>query len=102
MGSDLLWSKKHVERGSQLHRTAHSVSSILQHSNTGVILKVHRLAEEGLDMHTLWPTYTSLGVPLVDPGPSMIKKHKKGEIALISRRSTVLEAVNEKGRSTWS
>ncbi|KAK3624805.1 hypothetical protein LTR56_020770 [Elasticomyces elasticus] len=63
--------------------------------NTGIIFKVHRLAEEGLDVHTLWPTYTSLGVPLMGPSPSMMEKHEEGKIAPITRRSSVLKAVDE-------
>lgn len=63
--------------------------------NTGIIFKIHRLAEEGLDVHTLWPTYTSPGIPQMEPSLSMQEKHKEGKIAPISRRSTVLKAVDE-------
>ncbi|KAK4896661.1 hypothetical protein LTR27_005581 [Elasticomyces elasticus] len=63
--------------------------------NTGIIFKVHRLAEEGLDVHTLWPTYTSLGVPLMGPSPSMMEKHEERKFSPITRRSSVLKAVDE-------
>ncbi|KAK5746365.1 hypothetical protein LTR17_000745 [Elasticomyces elasticus] len=63
--------------------------------NTGIIFKVHRLAEEGIDVHTLWPTYTSLGVPLLGPSPSMMEKHEERKFAPITRRSSVLKAVDE-------
>ncbi|KAK5688811.1 hypothetical protein LTS10_000789 [Elasticomyces elasticus] len=52
--------------------------------NTGIIFKVHRLAEEGLDVHTLWPTYTSLGVPLLGPSPSMMEKHEERKFSPIT------------------
>lgn len=62
--------------------------------DTGIIFKVHRLAEEGLDVHTLWPKYTSLGVPRMGPSPSLIEKYNEGKIAPISRRASVLKPVD--------
>lgn len=62
--------------------------------DTGIIFKVHRLAEEGLDVHTLWPKYTSIGVPRMGPSPSLIEKFNEGKIAPISRRASVLKPVD--------
>ena len=62
--------------------------------DTRIIFKVHRLAEEGLDVHTLWPTYTSLGMPRIRPSPSLMEKFEEGRITPISRRSTVLKPVD--------
>ncbi|GAB7353312.1 hypothetical protein MBLNU459_g3810t1 [Dothideomycetes sp. NU459] len=66
--------------------------------DTGILFNTHRLAEEGLDVHTLWPIYNRLQEPVVGPGPKILEKYEKGEIGPISRRSTVLHAVNEHDR----
>ena len=63
--------------------------------DTGIIFKVHRLAEEGLDIHTLWPKYTPLGVPRLGPSPSLMEKYNEGKIAPISRRASVLKPVDD-------
>lgn len=63
--------------------------------NTGIIFKTHRLAEEGLDIHTLFPQYTPLDRPRVGPAPSLLEKFHEGRVAPISRRSTVLQPVDE-------
>lgn len=69
--------------------------------DTGIIFKVHRLAEEGLDVHTLWPTYTPLGVPPLAPPPSMVEKQREGKFPPIARRSAVLKPVDEKEPMGW-
>lgn len=63
--------------------------------DTGIIFKTHRLAEEGIDVHSLYPLYTALERPKVGPAPSMLDKYHAGEIAPISRRATVLQPVDE-------
>ncbi|KAI4716939.1 hypothetical protein E4T48_06872 [Aureobasidium sp. EXF-10727] len=60
--------------------------------NTGIIFDTHRLAEEGLDVHMLYPIYQRLEMPTVGPSPNTMEKYHQGELAPISRRSTLLEA----------
>ena len=64
--------------------------------NTGIIFDTHRLAEEGLDVHTLHPVYRKLEKPVVGPSPKTMEKYQQGSLAPLSRRSTLLEAANEK------
>lgn len=59
--------------------------------NTGIIFNTHRLAEEGLDVHTLWPKYVSLGRPTEAPPKHLKDKYEAGDIGPISRRATALE-----------
>ncbi|KAF4548372.1 Hypothetical protein D9617_28g064780 [Elsinoe fawcettii] len=63
--------------------------------DTGIIFKIHCLAEQGIDVHTLWPTYTPLGIPHTSPSACLLERHKNGDIPPICRRSTVLRAVDE-------
>ena len=63
--------------------------------DTGIIFKAHRLAEEGIDVHTLWPTYMALEQPFVRPSRSLMDKYEEGAIAPITERSTVLKPVDE-------
>lgn len=67
--------------------------------NTGILFNTHHLAEEGLDVHTLWPTYTRLQKPILGPSPRTMERYESGNIEPISRRSTVLEAVDENDRN---
>lgn len=66
--------------------------------NTGILFNTHRLAEEGLDVHTLWPIYNKLEKPVVGPPPSMMEKYENEQFGPIARRSRVLEAVDEDDR----
>ena len=45
--------------------------------NTGIIFKTKVLAEHGLDVHTLWPTYEKLTAPLHEPSPSILEKYEQ-------------------------
>ncbi|KEF59500.1 uncharacterized protein A1O9_04344 [Exophiala aquamarina CBS 119918] len=45
--------------------------------NTGIIFKTKKLAEFGLDVHTLWPKYRKLNVPVHGPPPSFLEKYDK-------------------------
>ncbi|SMR53574.1 unnamed protein product [Zymoseptoria tritici ST99CH_1E4] len=63
--------------------------------DTGIIFNTHRLAEEGLDVHTLWPRYIALGRPTAPPPKHLMEKYRAGEIGPISRRTTALEDVGE-------
>lgn len=59
--------------------------------DTGIIFNTHRLAEEGLDVHTLWPKYHRLGRPTEAPPKHLKDQYEAGEIGPISRRATALE-----------
>lgn len=61
--------------------------------DTGILFKAHRLAEEGLDVHMLWPLYTPLQKPEIGPPPSLMEKYQEGRLGPITRRSSVLEPV---------
>ncbi|KAI7566003.1 hypothetical protein KC343_g13830 [Hortaea werneckii] len=60
--------------------------------DTGITFHTHRLAEEGIDVHTLWPKYTKLEQPLVDPPPHIVEKYEKGELGHIRRRRAALQS----------
>lgn len=59
--------------------------------NTGLIFDTVKLAEMGLDVHTLYPKYYRLHKPVVGPPPSMMEKYKAGTLAPIRHRSSALE-----------
>lgn len=63
--------------------------------NTGLIYNTAKLAEVGLDVHTLYPTYYRLRKPVVGPPPSMMEKYKQGTLGPIQKRSSALEPDNE-------
>ena len=45
--------------------------------SSGIIFKTAVLAEHGLDVHTLWPTYERLSAPAHGPPPSFLEKYEK-------------------------
>lgn len=61
--------------------------------DTGIMFHAHRLAEEGLDVHTLWPKYTRLERPKTEPPRAFVEKYEKGELGHIRRRKTALQPV---------
>lgn len=63
--------------------------------NTGIIFNVHHLAEEGLDVHTLWPAYSSLGIPNLGPSPSWFERKQTQAIPPITGRASVLKPIDE-------
>ena len=63
--------------------------------DTGIIFKAHMLAEEGLDVHTLWPKYENLPLPRGGPPPDMLDKYHRGALGPIQRRSSLLEPVDK-------
>lgn len=46
--------------------------------NTGIRFKTKKLAEFGIDVHTLWPKYRALNTPTHGPPPSFLEKYEKG------------------------
>ncbi|KAI5366442.1 Putative alpha/Beta hydrolase [Septoria linicola] len=63
--------------------------------DTGIIFKSRMLAEEGIDIHTLWPVYNRLPRPTGGPPPDMLDKYHKGALGPIQRRSSLLEPVDK-------
>ncbi|EMF10704.1 uncharacterized protein SEPMUDRAFT_150721 [Sphaerulina musiva SO2202] len=63
--------------------------------DTGIIFKVHALAEEGIDVHTLWPIYEKPTLPHGGPPPDMLDKYHRGALGPIQRRSSLLEPVDK-------
>jgi uncharacterized protein (DUF2235 family) len=47
-------------------------------ANTGIIFKTRKLAEFGLDVHRLWPSYEALSPPSHGPPPSFLDKFESG------------------------
>ncbi|KAK5051989.1 hypothetical protein LTR84_002793 [Exophiala bonariae] len=58
--------------------------------DTGIIFKTKKLAEFGLDVHTLWPKYKSLDPPAHGPPPSVLDKYDKGLPPRSIRRSKLV------------
>ncbi|KAF2217779.1 hypothetical protein CERZMDRAFT_30483 [Cercospora zeae-maydis SCOH1-5] len=59
--------------------------------DTGLIFKTPMLANEGLDIHTLWPKYNNLSIPTGPPPPEMLDRYHKGLLGPIHRRSNLHE-----------
>ncbi|KAK5108140.1 hypothetical protein LTR62_008736 [Meristemomyces frigidus] len=62
--------------------------------NTGIIFKTHALAEKGMDVHTLWPTYTTLQKPPAGSPPGVAEKYKTQPLPTLHRRATLLRPVD--------
>lgn len=58
--------------------------------NTGILFDTAALADKGLDIHTLYPTYQAPTEPSVAPAPSVIEQYKKGNLAPLNKRSALL------------
>lgn len=58
--------------------------------NTGILFKTERLAEHGLDVHSLYPVYEARTRPTTVPPPALMNKYEQGILAPIRRRSTFL------------
>ncbi|KAJ9657633.1 hypothetical protein H2198_004161 [Neophaeococcomyces mojaviensis] len=69
---------------------------------TGIIFKTKVLAEHGLDVHTLWPKYKSLSVPVHGPPPSYLEKYDKCLPPRSIRRSKLVPIdKHEKGEQLY-
>jgi hypothetical protein len=64
--------------------------------DTGILFNAHALAEQGLDVETMYPVYQHLKKPVVGPSPKIMEKWEAGKLAPISRRSTALAVLDEK------
>ncbi len=75
-----------VGGGAFLNETRHKLSNIplrwmirqCFECDTGIIFGTKALAEQGLDLHMLWPRYTKLEVPILGPPPSLIERYESG------------------------
>jgi uncharacterized protein (DUF2235 family) len=68
--------------------------------DTGIIFGTMALAEQGLDLHMLWPRYTKLEVPILGPAPSLIEYYESGLPPKAKRSSRLIPAkrmAKEKG-----
>ena len=63
--------------------------------NTGILFNTEKLAEKGLDVHTLYPVYTSLRKPVVGPSPKMMEKYESSTLAPLKKRSTHIQTIPE-------
>ncbi|KAI1322168.1 hypothetical protein F5Y16DRAFT_52231 [Xylariaceae sp. FL0255] len=60
--------------------------------DTGILFDMAKLAEQGLEVATLWPKYRKPSIPSGDnrPPAALMTKYKKGVLAPIQRHSTFL------------
>ncbi|KAF3023028.1 hypothetical protein E8E14_011756 [Neopestalotiopsis sp. 37M] len=66
--------------------------------NTGILFDTARLAEFGLDVHTLWPKYQQPVRPIAGPPPRLMEKYEKKTLAPLYRRSVFLPIGSEDDR----
>ncbi|KAI1852717.1 hypothetical protein JX265_003205 [Neoarthrinium moseri] len=66
--------------------------------DTGILFDTARLAEYGLDVHTLWPTYGKPSKPVAGPPPALVEKYQKKILAPLHRRSVFLPIGSEDDR----
>ncbi|KAF2967015.1 hypothetical protein GQX73_g6531 [Xylaria multiplex] len=58
--------------------------------DTGILFDMARLAEQGLDVVSLWPVYKEPTKPTAAPSPRLMTKYNKKALAPVQRRSTFL------------
>jgi hypothetical protein len=58
--------------------------------DTGILFNTAALADQGLDIHTLWPTYQPPKEPAIGPAPSIIDEYKNKGLAPLNKRSALL------------
>ncbi|KAI9661608.1 MAG: hypothetical protein M1821_008846 [Bathelium mastoideum] len=58
--------------------------------NTGIIFHPASLAEQGLDVSSLWPTYQPPSNLFLGPPPSLLEKYETGTEPSLQHRSTLL------------
>jgi hypothetical protein len=57
---------------------------------TGILFHTAALAEIGLDIGNVWPVYQTPERPVVGPSPTMLERHKKGQLPALEKRSAAL------------
>lgn len=65
--------------------------------DTGILFDPASLAEQGLDVFSLWPTYRRPSNPLLGPPPSLMEKYETGTVPPLQWRSAVLTDQNDTG-----
>lgn len=58
--------------------------------DTGILFDTAMLAEQGLDVVTMWPRYKQPTKPPVGPQPELVQKFKEKRLAPLARRSVFL------------
>ncbi|KAL9091130.1 MAG: hypothetical protein Q9159_001547 [Coniocarpon cinnabarinum] len=58
--------------------------------NTGIVFETASLAQQGLDIHSLWPIYQPPVAPALGPPPSLIERHDSGNELTRQDRSALL------------
>ncbi|KAL9091433.1 MAG: hypothetical protein Q9165_004819 [Trypethelium subeluteriae] len=58
--------------------------------DTGILFDPASLAEQGLDIFSLWPTYQPSSKSSLGPPPSLMEKYETGTELTLQRRSTLL------------
>ena len=73
--------------------------------DTGILFDTSALANQGLDMHTLWPVYKQPEIPSIPPAPSVLDMYEQNGLAPLNRRSALLrigEHKNVEGEEDFS
>ena len=58
--------------------------------NTGILFDTASLAEQGLDIRSLWPTYQPQAYPSLGPPPSLVEQYETGKELSRQHRSMLL------------
>jgi hypothetical protein len=59
---------------------------------TGILFNTAVLAENGIDVQTLWPVYQAPTKPAVGPSPRMLEVYEKKQLPSLEKRSAALGA----------
>jgi hypothetical protein len=57
---------------------------------TGILFTTAMLAENGLDIRSVWPLYQTPKKPVVGPSPRMLELYNKGQVPGLEKRSAAL------------
>ena len=63
--------------------------------NTGILFDTASLAEQGLDIHSLYPLYEAPVQPSLGPPPSLIEQYENGKIPSRRKRSNLLTSLHK-------
>jgi hypothetical protein len=58
---------------------------------TGILFNTAVLAENGLDIRSVWPVYQTPKKPVVGPSPRMLELYEKGQVPGLEKRSAALD-----------
>jgi hypothetical protein len=57
---------------------------------TGILFAIAALAENGIDIGSVWPVYKTPRRPVVGPSPMMLERYEKRQVLRLQRRSAAL------------